>query len=342
MIASQQQQTGLSLIELMIALVLGLVVTAAVIEIFIGARQVYQVQEAKSRIQENGRFAMQTVTRDILEAGYFGCASRSGVEINNTLNNSDNFQWDFDTAIEGMEAITASSWSPAVDAAITQPLGGSDILTIRTISEPTIQVTNHPGGTPPGSANLQVNANNGLERFDLVMVTDCLNAAVFQITSANPNNSGTLVHNTGNGTPGNATKELGKNYENGWVNKIDTRSLYVRNNTDGLPALYQVMNDDDPEELVEGVESMQIRYGVDNGANNSDGAADEYLKADSVNHWDDVISVEIELLLVSDKTNLTIDGPKDYFFDGEMQTASNDGRIRSVFARTVTLRNRIP
>ena len=338
MIAPKHQQQGITLIELMIALVLGLVVTAAVIEIFLGARQVYQVQEAKARIQENGRFAMQTVTDGILEASYSGCATRSGVEINNTLNNNDNYLWDFGTAIEGMEATSDSSWSPAMDSAITQPLGGSDILTLRTISEPTIQVTKHPGGTPPGSANLQVNSNNGLEQFDIVMVTDCLDAAVFQITSANPDTSGSLVHNTGNGTPGNATKALGKNFENGWINKIQTKSLYIRNNSRGIPALYQRLNDNNAEELVEGVESMHIRYGVDT---DTDGSADRYETADSVTNWNNVLSVEVELLLTSLQDNLTVDGPQTYFFNGNTITAS-DSRLRSVFSRTVTLRNRVP
>lgn len=333
-----RQQQGFSLIELMIALVLGLVVTAAVIEIFLGARQVYQVQEAKARIQENGRFAMRTVTNSLLEAGYFGCATRSGVEITNTLNATNNYLWDFETPIEGKEATSDSAWAPAIDAAITQPLGGSDILTVRTISEPSIQVTQHPGGTPPGSANIQVNAGNGLEQFDIVMVTDCLDAAVFQITSANPDTSGSLVHNTGNGTPGNATKALSKNYEGGWINKIQTKSLYIRNNSRGIPALYQRLNNNNAEELVDGIESMQIRYGVDDDA---DGSADRYQTADAVSNWANVLSVEIELLLASTRENLTVDGPQTYFFNGNNITAS-DSRLRSVFSRTVTLRNRVP
>lgn len=331
-------QRGLSLIELMIAMVLALVVIAAVIEIFLGARQMYRVQDANARIQENGRYAMQVLTNGIIDAGYFGCATRSGVEVNNTLNTPNDYLWNFETAIEGKEATGSNNWTPAMDAAITQPLSGSDVLTIRAISEPTIQVTQHPGGSPPGSANIQVNANNGLERFDIVMVTDCLDAAIFQITSANPNTSGSLAHNTGNGTPGNATTELGKNYEEGWINTLQTTSFYIRNNPRGVQALYRRDGNNNAEELIEGVESMQLRYGVDDDL---DGAADRYLTANAVADWGDVVSVQFELLLFSLEDNLRVDGPQTYFFNGNNVTAT-DNRIRSVFSRTVTLRNRVP
>ena len=51
-------QRGLSLVELMVAIVLGLILVAAVIELFVNNRQVYRVQEAKARMQEDGRFAL--------------------------------------------------------------------------------------------------------------------------------------------------------------------------------------------------------------------------------------------------------------------------------------------
>ena len=44
-----QSQRGMTLVELMIALVLGLVVTSAVIEIFLSSKQMYRVQDAPTR-----------------------------------------------------------------------------------------------------------------------------------------------------------------------------------------------------------------------------------------------------------------------------------------------------
>ena len=170
------------------------------------------------------------------------------------------------------------------------------------------------------------------------MVTDCLDAASFQITSANPNISGSLAHNTVNGTPGNATTELGKNYEEGWINTLQTTSFYIRNNPRGIQALYRREGNNNAEELIEGVESMQLRYGVDDDLDRS---ADRYLTANAVADWGDVVSVQFELLLFSLEDNLRVDGPQTYFFNGTNTTAA-DNRIRSVFSRTVTLRNRVP
>ncbi len=69
------QQKGLTLIEIMIAMLLGLFLIGGIFQIFLGAKQSYRVQEAMSRLQENGRFAMQTLSRDIRKADYRACPS---------------------------------------------------------------------------------------------------------------------------------------------------------------------------------------------------------------------------------------------------------------------------
>lgn len=221
---------------------------------------------------------------------------------------------------------------------MTSPLSGADVLTLRTMSDPVIRVTAHPGGTPPGSAAIQVNTQNQLARFDIVMATDCLTSAIFQITSANPNTSGTLTHNTGVGTPGNATQALGKDYTGAEIVKLATTSFYVRNNADGEPSLYHRISNNAAAELVEGVENMQIVYGVDTG---TDQSADQYVAANSVTDWGRVVSVRASLLLRTLEDNLTVNGPQTYSFNGATVTAT-DSRLRAVFSQTVSLRNRVP
>jgi len=335
-----QSQKGMTLVELMIALVLGLVVTSAVIEIFLGSKQMYRLQDARARLQENGRYAIQHLTNNIRNAGYNGCATRGGsVPITNTLNTSGDYLWDFATGIQGFNATaSAAIWAPAMDAEIITPLSGSDVLTIRTMNEPVIRVTAHPGGTPPGSAAIQVNTQNQLERFDIVMVTDCLTSAIFQITNANPNTSGTVTHNTGGaGIPGNATQALGKDYTGAELVKLTTKSFYIRDDN-GVPSLYQRISNNDAVPLVEGVENMQILYGVDT---NLDDAADQYLTANNVTNWDNVLSVRVNLLLRTLADNLVVDSPQTYNFNGDPVTAT-DSRLRAVFSRTISLRNRVP
>lgn len=332
----KKEQGGFSLVELMVSLLIASIITVAVIEVFIANRKMYRVQNEWARLQENGRYAMALLANNIRSAGYLGCATRRAPFVTNTLNNSSDFLWDFTTGIQGFNASGATTWSPTLDSSINSPKGGTDVLTVRVVSEPSIIVTHHPGGTPPGSANIQVNQHNGLDRYDIVMVSDCLNAAIFQITSANPDASGSLAHNTGNGTPGNATKALGKDYTGAEIHQINTVSFYIKNNG-GEPSLYRVVGDSPAQELVRNVEDLQLQYGVDN---NADGAADIYQLASAVTNWANVVSVRINLLLRSDADNLTVDGKQTYYFNGASQTAT-DNRLRAVFSRTVTLRNRV-
>lgn len=60
----------MSLIEIMIALVISLFLIAGVIQLFIGSKQTYRSQDALSRIQENGRLAMESMATDIRMAGW--------------------------------------------------------------------------------------------------------------------------------------------------------------------------------------------------------------------------------------------------------------------------------
>jgi len=64
-----RHQTGFSLVELMIAITLGLIVLLAVGSIYIGSLQTYRVQEDNARIQEAGRYALEVIGRSIRQAG---------------------------------------------------------------------------------------------------------------------------------------------------------------------------------------------------------------------------------------------------------------------------------
>lgn len=66
----RRQQLGLSLVELMVALVLGLVLMTGIIQVFLSSRQTYATNEAMARMQENGRFALEFISRSARLAGY--------------------------------------------------------------------------------------------------------------------------------------------------------------------------------------------------------------------------------------------------------------------------------
>jgi prepilin-type N-terminal cleavage/methylation domain-containing protein len=66
-------QRGVTLIELMVALVLALLIIAAVGYVYLQGSQGFRVQDSQSRMQEDARFIIDTVGRDVRVAGAFGC-----------------------------------------------------------------------------------------------------------------------------------------------------------------------------------------------------------------------------------------------------------------------------
>ena len=66
------KQSGLTLVELMIAMVLALFIIGAVISVFMQTKNSTRVNETVGRIQENGRFALRLLAEDLKHAGFFG------------------------------------------------------------------------------------------------------------------------------------------------------------------------------------------------------------------------------------------------------------------------------
>ncbi len=332
------KQQGFTLVELMIAMTIGLILLGGVITILTSSQQVYRVNDALARMQENARYAFQVLSRDIRMAGYFGCAG-NGALVVNTLNDKDSFLWKLGQAIDGFEATSSTTWTPVLpEGAIPSPLGGRDIVVVRGVEGSETKVVSHPGGNPPGSADLKVSVGSGLQNDDIVLVTDCQASAIFQITNINTSSGqDNIVHNTGTptaNTPGNYTKALGKEFTGGEIIKISTRSYFIRL-IDGLPALYRKIGTRNAEELVRGVEDMQVEYGEDL---NGDWTADIYRSADLVTNWQSVVSVRISLLMQTTENNIASQ-PQPYTFNGTTVTPT-DRRLRQAFTTVVALRNR--
>ncbi|MGD8940279.1 MAG: prepilin-type N-terminal cleavage/methylation domain-containing protein, partial [Gammaproteobacteria bacterium] len=74
-----KKQSGMTLIEIMIALTLGLVLTGGVIQLFLTSKQTFRMNQAMSAVQESGRFALDNISRDLRMAGFQGCADPGSV-----------------------------------------------------------------------------------------------------------------------------------------------------------------------------------------------------------------------------------------------------------------------
>lgn len=70
-IKKRHRQCGLTLVELMIAMTLGLLILLAVASVYLGSRQTYRMQEENARLQETGRYALEVLGRSIRQAGFW-------------------------------------------------------------------------------------------------------------------------------------------------------------------------------------------------------------------------------------------------------------------------------
>jgi type IV pilus assembly protein PilW len=361
------RQAGLTITELLISLVLGVFLVSGVLSVFLGCLQTFRTNDALARVQESGRFAMEIMRRDLREAGYFGCRQSLEPEIprsdaaltpgfiRNTLNpapsgGTDPLQWEYnlEVGLEGFAATTAgggSGWSPSIptNTLISGALDHSDIIATSSAKGAGITVTAHPGGNPPGSADIQLDTNNGLEQFDVIMVTDCTSGAIMQVTSANPDQSGSVAHNTGVGTPGNYTKALGRSFTGADLFSINKSVWYIAASpTTGRPGLFR-----NNEEVVENVERLRVFFGVDS---NEDRRIDSYVRAGTAplegpaatdTDWESVVAVRFHLLISSGEEDGITEAPLAVPFAGGTFNAP-DNRIYQEFTATVAIRNRLP
>ena len=66
-------QRGFSLVELMIALLLGLILIMGVMQIFLASKQTYSVQQSVATMQEDARFVLSRISSELRQVGMFGC-----------------------------------------------------------------------------------------------------------------------------------------------------------------------------------------------------------------------------------------------------------------------------
>ncbi|MBB5210914.1 PilW family protein [Microbulbifer hydrolyticus] len=346
-------QKGISLVELMISITIGLILMTGVVQLFLSSRATFSTQQALSRVQESGRLAMEFLSEDIRMAGYMGCMSRN-LNFTNTLNNATDLAYNFEIGIEGLNDVGATV--PAgYPANIVQ---GTDVLVVR-------------GGTGNGVDVVAVNNNSkvfiedtgvtescgsGLDSFsglcerDILVVSDCSKARVFQVSDlAEESGVGVSVEHLDAGTsPGNAANTWGggsipdENFgDDAEVIEMNTTVYYISLGVSGQPGLWQETNGANPMELLEGVENMQLTYGRDTSG---DGIPDSYVDASALTtsaDWEQVASVRVQLLVQSTEDNL-LQEAQPYTFNGVTNSAPADRRLRQVFINTVGIRSRLP
>lgn len=316
---------GFGLVEIMIAMTLGLLLLAGLYQVYLANKTTFRTQQALARLQENTRYVVQTLSHDLRMAGYAGCVRLDNLTVNVIADGLSATAFDLANFVSGVNGQGTAS----------------DTITIKGASGDAVRLT---GNMDSDNANIQIDANpDNLEAGDLVFISDCGSADIFSATSVSKGTKKiTIAH-----ASGNTSNRLSKAYqEQARISAFRAITYSVGNsktsnfpNGGAVPALFRQINGGTPAELVQGVQNMQIQYGV-----NTDGdakySADTYTNV--VTDWSRVVSVRVALLMESlTPATDTPDKTSTYTLLDQTVGPFNDRHLRRAITFTVAIRNRV-
>jgi type IV pilus assembly protein PilW len=320
------RQLGLSLVELMVALVIGSVLIAGAFNVYVSSKKSYGDNEAVSRLQETARFAMTVIEADVREANYWGLL-KGGQFIDNTAGSSTpqftgaapiasaaamqvcgtNFGIDTYTSLQGdnnrYRLSLSNTKQPACDnvadwdsgiAWATAPVTTADTLTVRRAS-----TTREIGPFPEPAGWLRVCSTRH---------TGFLN------------------------TDGGATCN---NFPQEQLNNLVVNAYYVDQNSQqqaGYPSLHRkvlVSVGGVPQlrdqEVIAGVEDMQVQFGVD--PTGITGVAQSYVNPENVPVGAQIVAVRVWLMVRSDAGESNFIDNRVYQYGDRLQATGVTGNL---------------
>jgi len=263
------RQQGFSLIELMIALVLGLLVVGAAIGIFLSNRQTYQATEGVGRAQEGVRTAFEMISRDVREAAGNPCVNN--IPIANVVTGATGNWWsnlgNWGDAFRGYAATEAAT-GLTTGAGSAQRVANTEAVQLFAADDDVATISAHDTASYKFTVNT---SDHGIVAGDLAMACNARQASVFQVSSV----SGADVFHGTSGTPGNCTTGLGipmtcgagttfaYTAPNSVLVKLHATRWYIGNGANG-PALYQQVATANgtvtSQEVAAGVSNLSVLY----------------------------------------------------------------------------------
>lgn len=324
----RQGACGFTLIELMVAMLLGLIVIAGVSSVFLANLRSYHANTALGDVQSNARIAFELMARDIRQAGLSGCNAQTP-HITNVLKGGP--------GKVGGSALWWTRWSQPVkgfdadmpDSAADRAADTDSLRIMSTTGAGYIVDPHSPIGNGGESSTFGIipgDTSPDLSAGDMAMVCNPVNTAIFQVTSF----GGTIVgHDTKRTTsPGNFTTDLGSYgaTSNAELFRLTAHDWYIGRYSDkkgGGSSLYRMSLHRDgsmgADEMVRNVTDMQISYHT--------AGSNDFEPASNGTDWAKVDAVRITLTLQSGKNNPRV---------------GTDGkRLERTFTATTTLRNRV-
>lgn len=325
--ARRKCQSGISLIELLVSLLLGMFLSAGIVVTYLESKRNYAAEEQMASIQENGRYSLNLLKRELMLAGFFGgylapeeisvtavgtdCASsnwalsaNNAIELTNNHNSSSSPQTNLGTTLT---CLTGSDIQP-----------DTDVLTIkRTAGEPSLR-----------NGVLAENYTASSDQKWYLRIVDYGDVLEWNKLAASD-----LQDPNGPSTPG-VNVSYWETYS-----KVFFVRKYSTDPNDGIPTLcVQSLegNDMTTQCLVQGIEELQVEFGIDTDV---DGVANVYNDAPSSTDMANAVVARIYLLVRSIDSQSGYTNSKTYQLGRRTVTARNDGFLRRVFSTTVGIRN---
>jgi type IV pilus assembly protein PilW len=369
---NRSRMAGMSLLELMIAVLIGTILLIGLVQVFNASRAAYQLSEGMGRVQENARFAMDYLQRDLRMAGHFGCVNdQSHLQVPGALAThfgaTPPVGLDFGTSVVGYDAddtapgdvlalgSEATTWTPALPGVIAdlEPLPGSDIVVLRYLSSAGAPLTAMSAGGDSISvpaARWGALTQDGVADPNLFGVADCSHVDIFEGVA---DGAGTVTLDP---TVGLADRYTVQPAGQTMLHRAESMVYYVGTGAGGGPSLFRARFDGTnfvPEELVEGIENMQLLFGQDQVADLTAAPPSGFMAfqnpasaiTDTEPSWRRVGMVEVGLLVRSPDAAASVAPEEEnrktalgVVFD---PTGVADRRFRDSYETTVALRNRL-
>jgi|JRYD01.1.fsa_nt_gb type IV pilus assembly protein PilW len=344
------RQRGIGLIELLVALAIGSVLIVGAVYVYSQSRSSYRVSDATSRLQEDARYALSIIEPDVQLAGYYGFS-----------NSPDDFKYITGGSTAGVvpaSRMQAASAALAGLASGFQDCGNNFAVNLVATVEGSNDTYALGCGAQAGGAEANTDTLTIRRASRVAQAAATANRLQLLVSRLSPTNQYMLSDGSLPASPALAADTV-------QVRDLVVRSYYISADSEGparagLPALrVKTLLDDgfDDEQVMPGVEDLQVQFGIDTGDYDNDGVIDPGLDADSNGIPDaprgiatryvdpdalpvgfQVVSVRIWLMMRSAQFEAGFVDGRTYDYAGKSVTP-NDGNRRMLVSRTIQLRN---